>query len=84
MLFRCVDRSYAVGPDGVFHVDCQAPGAPLQRVLRHWDAATGQDQAVGTFESDWIGGLSASPDGRSVIYGRTTPTQDLMMIENFR
>jgi len=34
--------------------------------------------------ADWPGGLSVSPDGRSIIYGRTVWTSDLMMIENFR
>ncbi len=92
-LFRRVDSgSYAVGVQGIFHVDCNRPGSPhplglpptSQRVLRYWDAATGQDRPVGTFESNWVGGLSVSPDGRSIIYTFSTDTSDLMMIENFR
>jgi hypothetical protein len=29
-------------------------------------------------------GLSVSPDGRSILYGRVRLPSDLMMIENFR
>ena len=68
----CVDaRSYAVAPRGIFHVDCTAPDAPVpaQRILRYWDAATGQDRPVATFEASSIVGLSASPDGQSILYG---------------
>jgi Tol biopolymer transport system component len=86
-IFRCVDeRSYAVGPHGVFHVDCKTPEAPSapQHTLRYWDAATGQDRPVGTFEATWTGGLSVSPDGRTIIYGRSMQEYDLVMIENFR
>jgi Tol biopolymer transport system component/tRNA A-37 threonylcarbamoyl transferase component Bud32 len=84
----CVSQwSYAVGPEGVFHVDCGGPDAPptSQRVLRLWSAATGEDRPVATFEADYIAGLSASPDGRTILYGRSPwGMGDLMMIENFR
>jgi len=87
MILQCVEGwSYAVGPQGIFHIDCGSPEAPVasQRALRHWDAATGQDRPVGTVEAAWIAGLSVSPDGRSILYGRSTLGSDLMMIENFR
>jgi Tol biopolymer transport system component len=83
----CVDSwNYAVGPQGVFHVDCNPPGAPSapRRVLRFWDAATSQDRPVATIEGGWVAGVSASPDGRSVLWGRSMLASDLMMIENFR
>ncbi len=86
-VLRCVNvTSYAVGPQGIFHVDCSAPDAPSpsQRVLRYWDAKTGQDRAVATFEAPMTFYLSVSPDGRSVLYDRSTQGYDLMMIENFR
>jgi eukaryotic-like serine/threonine-protein kinase len=87
-IVRCINwRSYAVGPQGIFHVDCTPPDTPVpsQRVLRYWDAATGQDRPVGTFDAPVTGHLSASPDGRAVLYDRgSSATVDLMMIENFR
>jgi dipeptidyl aminopeptidase/acylaminoacyl peptidase len=73
VIFRCVDfRSYAVAPQGLFHVDCTPPGSrnASQHLLRYWDAATGRDRPVATFDADWTAGLSAFPDGQSVICGR--------------
>ncbi len=80
--------AYAVGPRGVFHVDCataESP-APSRRPLRHWDAATGRDRQVAVLDFGplLIYGLSASPDGASLLYQYGTSSSDLMMIENFR
>jgi Tol biopolymer transport system component/DNA-binding winged helix-turn-helix (wHTH) protein len=86
----CIDTwAYAVGPQGIFLVDCPAPGngADAPEVLRHWDATTGQFRTVATLDmgrSGLILGLSASADGGRLIYSRYTPASDLMMIENFR
>ena len=55
VIFRCVDtRSYSVAPHGLFHVDCNPPGSrnASQHLLRYWDAATGQDRPVATFDAD--------------------------------
>jgi Tol biopolymer transport system component len=81
----CVS-DYAVAPRGIFYVECATPGAPAsgQENLRYWDAATGRDRPVATLDADWIGGLSASPDGQSILYARSHLTSDLMSIENFR
>jgi Tol biopolymer transport system component len=84
----CVNHSsYAVAPQGIFHVDCSAPGAPRpsERVLRYWDRATGQDRTVGTFEAPMTGHLSYSADGQYILYDRSNASEyDIMMIENFR
>ena len=76
---------YAVAPRGLFYQACATPESigSSHRPLRYWDAATGQDRLVATLEADWIGNLSVSPDGQSVVYGRGWSTSDLMMIENF-
>jgi Tol biopolymer transport system component len=83
---RCAALDYAVAPGGLFHVDCVSPDAADASLLtlRYWDAVTGQDRSVATLETAWLGGLAVSPDGRSVLYGRSSSTSDLMMIENFR
>jgi hypothetical protein len=54
--------------------------------LRDWDAATGQPRTIAPLDtaSGMIMGLSASPDGRSLLYSRYTVASDLMMVENFR
>jgi len=86
-ILSCVNgRSYAVGPQGIFHVDCSPPetAAPSTRVLRHRDAATGNDRVVGQFDAVQTEGLAVSPDGRSVLYDIGTVSEHLMMIENFR
>jgi eukaryotic-like serine/threonine-protein kinase len=87
VIVPCVSQwSYAVGPEGVFHVDCSAPDVVAsRRVLRHLNTSTGEDRPVATFEADFLAGLSASPDGRTIVYGRSPwGTGDLMMIDNFR
>ena len=68
-------------------MECGSPQGPTgsRRVLRLWDAATGQDRPVASIESTFIAGLSVSPDGRTILYGRSSwGPADLMMIENFR
>jgi len=87
-IIPCVnDRSWAVGPQGIFHVDCSLPDAPLpsRRVLLFWNATTGQDRTVGTFDAPTTSHLGSSPDGRSILYDRSNVGEyDLRMIENFR
>ena len=78
--------AWAVGPRGVFY-ECaaNATGATAQRIVSHWDTETGKSQTIATLtETDAIGRMSVSRDGRSIIYDRSKATFDLMMIENFR
>lgn len=86
---QCVNFwAYAVGPQGVFYVDCGTVKDPAasRHHLRRWDAATGGDRdvAILDFGPDGITGLSASPDGASLLYSLGTGRFDVMMIENFR
>ena len=85
-IVRCVnERSYAVGPGGIFYLDCAREPTSSQRALRHWDAATGQNRAIGTLEAPVTAHLCVSPDGRSILFDRSNASMfDLMMIENFR
>ncbi len=59
-------------------------GRPRGGTLLYWDAVAGRDQPIEGLQDDSINGLSVSPDGRSIVYGRTRAASDLMMIENFR
>jgi Tol biopolymer transport system component len=85
-IIGCIAGSfgYAVGPDGVLYLDCDIDRS--HRILRHWDARTGQDRQLGTLDKGtWLAlGLSVSPDGRSILYTHATASNDLMMIDNFR
>jgi Tol biopolymer transport system component len=77
---------WAVAPGGIFHLECGTPAAAMSRwpILRHWDAATGEDHVVTTLEGTGLNGLSAAPDGHGIVYGGAKGSSDLMMIENFR
>jgi hypothetical protein len=59
---------------------------PMQHALRYWDARTGQDRLLATLDTGPLGplGLGVSPDGQSVLFVRSSRSEDLMMIENFR
>jgi len=83
----CINgRNYSVASRGVFYVACETEGGPIAPLwtLRFRDAASGEDRLVATLEADWLGGVSVSPDGHSIVYGRGILTSDLLMIENFR
>ena len=88
MVVRCVDeRNYTVGPRGIVYFECAQPaaGARPLRVLRRWDAATGEDGLIATVEATHISGLTVSPDGRTILYGHSSwGRADLLMIEGFR
>jgi Tol biopolymer transport system component len=78
--------NYALASRGLFYVGCETEGAltAAHWNLRFWDAASGQDRQVATLGAGWLGGVSVSPDGQSIVYGRGDTTSDLMMIDNFR
>jgi Tol biopolymer transport system component/DNA-binding winged helix-turn-helix (wHTH) protein len=85
----CVPFSaYAVGPLGVFHVNCDAAGAETGGHHRVWlrDAA-GRDREVATIDlapSTGFLGFSVAPDGSSIVYATAAFTTTVMMIENFQ
>jgi Tol biopolymer transport system component len=81
-------ESWAVGPRGIVHVECGPPvavrNAVREQTLRYLDLATGKDEPLATVEGYWIGGVSLSPDGKTILYGRGVSSFNLMMIDNFR
>jgi hypothetical protein len=77
-------RSYAVGPQGIYYVECASQESPSRHVLRHLEPATGRERVFGTFDSTWTAGITVSPDGQTAVYGRSTGESDLMMVEDFR
>jgi Tol biopolymer transport system component len=87
-LLACVPTltSWAAGPRGIVHAQCEPPRVdePAVQTVRYLDLATGKDEPLATVEGSSIVGLSVSPDGKTVLYGRGVTTSALMMIDNFR
>jgi serine/threonine protein kinase len=78
----CVDgpSGFAVGGAGVYYIGCGASPRPLYLM----DPVTRQSRLLGKLEKG-EGAVSASPDGRTVLYTRDVGGGgDLMLIENFR
>jgi Tol biopolymer transport system component len=83
-LVDCVSGAFggfAVAGGGVYYAACGAGAdAPLHRL----DLATGQDRVLGRLEK-YRGNLTASPDGKTILYTSTTGSgSDLMLVEGFR
>jgi Tol biopolymer transport system component len=78
--------SWAVGPRGIVHVECGPPSVdePAVQTLRYLDFVTGKDEPLATVEGSSILGVSVSPDGKTILYGRGVTSSALMMIDNFR
>lgn len=77
---------YAAARGGIYYHDCGSVdlGASPNRPLRFWDQATAKSRVAGTMTADWIGGLTASPDGQTVLYAHGASTADLLLIERLR
>jgi Tol biopolymer transport system component len=74
-------RAFAVLTRGVYYVD-QADG---ETRLRFFDLTAARSTTVARSLGDVRYGLTASPDGRTVLYTRVdSSVEDLMLVENFR
>jgi hypothetical protein len=88
-LVACVKQTaFGVGLQGVYYVPCDPAADPPLHVI---DPNTGRDRRLGVLEQFERSpdapalGLSASPDGTSVLYLRhMSDSADLMLIENFK
>jgi hypothetical protein len=66
---------------GIYYIDQPAGEARL----RFFDFATGRPTTVARNLGDVTSGLTASPDGRTILYTRRdSSVDDLMLVENFR
>jgi hypothetical protein len=67
-------------------VECGPPSVdePAVQTLRYLDFVTGKDEPLATVEGSSILGVSVSPDGKTILYGRGVTSSALMMIDNFR
>jgi Tol biopolymer transport system component len=71
--------SWALLEQGILYLD-DSSGPPALELLH---CVTGQVSRVAVVE-DFDAGLSASPDGRSVLYVRQVDEADIMLVENFQ
>ena len=78
---RVVSTSYAVVEGGVYHIEREAADTRLM----YFDLASQRSAVVASHLGSVGLGLTASPDGRSVLYSRVdSSVDDLMLVENFR
>jgi Tol biopolymer transport system component/predicted Ser/Thr protein kinase len=76
-----IQRAFTVLEKGIYYIDQPAGDARLQ----FYDFATGRSTSVARNLGDVRLGLTASRDGRTILYFRAEPSvNDLMLVENFR
>ena len=76
-----VGRTFAVIERGVYYIDRPSDEARLQ----FFDFASGKSTTVARNLGAVRQGLTASPDGRTILYARVdSSVDDLMLVENFR
>lgn len=94
-----IQRAFAVLERGIYYIEAAAerePGPPVLGFagrpswtpgarLRFFDFATRTSAVVSNLGERISIGLTASPDGRVILYSRIdSPMNDLMLVENFR
>jgi Tol biopolymer transport system component len=72
--------SWALLEQGILYLDRSSEPPALEL----FQFATGQVSRVAVVEDVFDGGLSASPDGRSVLYTREVHEADIMLVQGFR
>ena len=76
-----MSRAFAVLEKGIYYIDRPAGETRLQ----FFDFATGRSTTVARNLGQVNLGLTASPDGRTILYSRVdSSVDDLMLVENFR
>jgi Tol biopolymer transport system component len=83
ILDRIIGRALLPARQGIFYI---APGGSRDSArLRLYDPATRVSKLLWNIDASVNLGLSASPDGRTILFSVQNPaTADLMLIDNFR
>ena len=72
--------SFAVVDRGIYYIE-RVPGDTR---LKYFDLSTRQSRAITGNLGNAIFGLSATPDGRSILFSRVDSSVDDLLVENFR
>ena len=76
-----IQRAFTVFEKGIYYIDQPS----IETRLQFYDFATGGSTTVARNLGDVQLGLTASPDGRTILYSRVASSiNDLMLVENFR
>jgi hypothetical protein len=88
-----IEGNYAVLERGIYYIDRPSgPGGAFfadpaagQTRLQYFDFASSKSTTVARNMGNVFIGLTASPDGRTILYTRMdVSVDDLMLVENFR
>ena len=81
VLTGVINRAFTVLDKGIYYLDRYSRETRLQ----YFDFANGRSTTVAGSLGDLRNGLTASPDGRTILYTRIdSSVDDLMVVENFR
>lgn len=81
VLTGVINRAFKVLKTGIYYIDRPAGEARL----RYYDLANGKFTTVAGNLGELRNGLTASSDGRTILYTRVdSSVDDLMLVENFR
>jgi len=73
-------RGFVVTADRIYYLRQEANGS---FAIRRYMIATHQDSQIVSGARVMLGGLSASPDGKYLIYAQTQQASNLMLVEDF-
>jgi Tol biopolymer transport system component len=81
VLTGVINRAFTVLERGIYYISRSAGEARLQ----YFDFASGTSTTVAENLGELLNGVTASPDGRTILYTRVdSSVADLMLVENFR
>ena len=89
MLFRSLPAYWSVFDDGIYYAAREdLPDNAVVHHLRFFEFRSGRSSELGALPGtieDWVGGLTVSPDRRTVVYAqRTYQSSEIVLVEGFR
>jgi Tol biopolymer transport system component len=76
-------RAFAVRRDGIYYIS--SPTANGSASVRFYDFATGKSREITSFKENFAGGLTVSPDRKTILFSVFARTgSNVMIVDNFR